>query len=375
MKVYIVGAIAEPGGTDRQAFEDERQRFEGACRAIGAALVRAEHVVHVDIPSWERLRNGTVAAPYIIQGIKEEKVHSKPFQVVLYQPTQLEPKDENTPAVDTIAEILAPVPGKPFNLQIEPRVYSSELEFFGNMRRADAFILIGGGPGTALTGQSAAYLRKPIVALKSFGGAAQQSFDLVLSSIYRELGVSERDKVALTRPWSADPEQNRDNADAVVRFTDELHTALVRAVAPEERMRRIFLLLMPLALAGWVGLLILVPQLISAVAYVLMLVLASVLGTGLRLLLAAQSSNAPAFTLTFVWSQVTLSLLVAFGLMLVYLIGGISFTGNIVDLTGYGNAAVSIGLSVIGFAAGYLLPVARLRSGLTELIAPTKPKE
>jgi hypothetical protein len=126
---------------------------------------------------------------------------------------------------------------------------------------------------------------------------------------------------------------------------------------------------MPIALLLWVLILIGLPSMTAAIAYLLLLVLAAILGTGLRLLTLLQSRLAPAFTFSFVWTQLTLSILVAFGLMLVYLIGGISFTGNLIELGTEGNSAIATGLSVVGFAAGFLLPIARLRSQLSDAIA------
>ncbi len=271
--------------------------------------------------------------------------------------------------MDTLEELMAPLPNNPSNISWTQRIFVSDQDFFPNMREADAFILMGGGPGTNLTGQTAAYLGKPVVALTAFGGAALQSFDLVLSAIYRDLNAKSPNMVALTQPWSKDPLKNRESADKVVEFASELYSAFTRRLLPGERTLRNFLLLMPIALFLWVLILIGIQSMTAAIAYLLLLVLASILGTGLRLLAQLQSRFAPVLTLSFVWTQLTLSILVAFGLMLVYLIGGISFTGSLIELGTKGNGAIATGLSVVGFAAGFLLPIARLRSQLSDAIA------
>jgi hypothetical protein len=373
MKVYVVGAIAEPGDplyADADQFKKIQDEFAGACSALGAALVRAGHTIYIDIPSWNRLRSGTTAVSYIVKGVKSEKISSKAYEIVLYQPKETEPTAPNTPTiVDTLGELMAPLKNNPSNINWTQRIFISDQDFFPNMREADAFILIGGGYGTNLTGQTAAYLGKPVVALTAFGGAALQSFDLVLSAVYRDLNVRSPNIVALTQPWDKEPQKNRDAADKVVEFTGELHSALTRRLLPGERTLRNFLLLMPIALLLWVLILIGLPSMTAAIAYLLLLVLAAILGTGLRLLTLLQSRLAPAFTFSFVWTQLTLSILVAFGLMLVYLIGGISFTGNLIELGTEGNSAIATGLSVVGFAAGFLLPIARLRSQLSDAIA------
>ncbi len=382
MKVYIVGAIAnrddrdasnyldDNGGFDKAKFDKVQKEFAGACMAIGAALVRAGHTIHIDIPSWKKLREQIIAVPYIVEGIKKEKIKTQAYEIVLYQPQDTEPRPPDTPnIVDTLAELMAPLADNPSNIKWTQRMFISDRDFFINMRDADAFILIGGGYGTNLTGQTAAYLGKPVVALTAFGGAAQQSFELVLSGIYRDLNVKSSNMVALTQPWDEDPEKNRESANKVVEFADELYYAMHRRLVPGEQTLRSFLLLMPIALGLWVLILIGIQSMMAAIAYILLLTLAAVLGTGLRLLTSVNSKNAPPFTFSFVWTQITLSILVAFGLMLVYLIGGISFTGNFIELGVGGNSAIATGLSVVGFAAGFLLPISRLRNQLNDAIA------
>lgn len=383
MKVYVVGAIAErnshdpnnqPYYADDAEFAKRKAEFAGACHALGAALVRAGHIIHIDIPSWERLRNGTIAVSYIVEGVKSEKIATSAYEIVLYQPKETEPPAPDTPSVvDTLAELMQPLRNNPSNIKWSQRIFISDQDFFTNMGYADAFILIGGGLGVNLTGQTAAYLGKPVVALTAFGGAALQSFDLVLSAIYRDLKIESSNMVALTQPWDADPQKNREAADKVVLFTKELYYALNRRLLPGERTLRSFLLLMPIALLLWVLILVGIQSMVAAIAYLLLLILAAVLGTGLRLLTLAQSRFAPAFTFSFVWTQLTLSILVAFGLMLVYLIGGISFTAEFIELGMGGNSAIATGLSVVGFAAGFLLPIARLRGQLSDAIGGQSP--
>lgn len=210
MKIYIVGAIPErkalraSDGTAESVnandfyandtdFESMRQTFASACIALGAAIVRARHNIYIDIPSWDRFRGGVVAVPYIIAGVKGETFSDKPYEIVLYQPKDVEPTDPRTPdIVDTLAELKQPLKDSKIKIEWKQRVYLSDQDFFRNMREADAFILIGGGPGTGLTGQTAAYLGKPVVALTAIGGAAQQSFELVFSSVYRDVTLRDR---------------------------------------------------------------------------------------------------------------------------------------------------------------------------------------
>lgn len=176
---------------------------------------------------------------------------------------------------------------------------------------------------------------------------------------------------ALTQAWDVDAEKNRALADQVVAFVSDLQHALARNRTPGEHELRLFIVVQIIALLTWVLLVNSLADLSAGVAYMVLLILASFLGTGLRLLARSQLRNGPTFTFTYVLTQATLSMLVAFGLMLVYLIGGISFTGEFIDLRAGGDSAIATGLSVIGFAAGFLLPIDRLRSQLDGAISST----
>jgi hypothetical protein len=69
--------------------------------------------------------------------------------------------------------------------------------------------------------------------------------------------------------------------------------------------------------------------------------------------------------------EAIIAMVVAFGLGLFYLIGSISFTGTVVALapnaTTFANIAVS--MSLIGLAAGYLVPLEKLRDRLQKIFA------
>lgn len=106
-------------------------------------------------------------------------------------------------------------------------------------------------------------------------------------------------------------------------------------------------------------------------AFFLLLYIAALLGAGLRVLASYQSNEITQLTFLGLWVDLVVSLVVAFGLALLYLIGSISFTGDVVVLkTGtekFANIAVS--MSLLGLAAGYLVPLNQLRQRLEKIVA------
>lgn len=112
--------------------------------------------------------------------------------------------------------------------------------------------------------------------------------------------------------------------------------------------------------------------LVVNVAFFLLLFFSALLGAGLRTLVAYQRGEAARLTLQGVLLDLVICLIVAFGLSLFYLIGGISFTGTVVVLdstTSSSFATISISMSLLGLAAGFLVPLTQLRERLERSIS------
>lgn len=421
MKVYVVGAIAEresqrevsdssnqtqyePIYETSEAFNKTLEEFSGACQAIGAALVRAGHSVIVDVADWGRLKNQTIVAQHVVEGIINASSIKRNVELIIYLPPETGSKLSEVAAVANELEKLLANEKLSKKVEVKREPYDGAKDFFRNATIADAFLLIGGGSGTGLTGQSAAFLTKPIITLTAFGGAAEQSYHLILSSIYRDLGLT-GEMVALTKRWDGDKSSHGGIADDVVEFAEALQLKLMRRKTPGEKQQ---INLMNWAIAVFVlwvfffailvtmnrapntlaqnplsgianffsgvfntpsdngnGVLSQVIMWFTPGLYVLLLVCASFLGSTLRLLSRSDLRTAPAYTYFYVRKEVFLAILVAFGLMLLYMIGGISFTGaNMVALVESPNGAIGTALSTIGFAAGFILPIVRLREQL-----------
>lgn len=87
---------------------------------------------------------------------------------------------------------------KPFNRQID-RNKHWEATYYRSLRDAHGIILVGGGRSTLITGFLALGYRIPLLALASFGGAAQQVWEAI--SPGQDLPSSE-DSNLMMKPWA-----------------------------------------------------------------------------------------------------------------------------------------------------------------------------
>lgn len=110
------------------------------------------------------------------------------------------------------------------------------------------------------------------------------------------------------------------------------------------------------------------------VAFFLLLYISTAVGTGLRVLVAFQSNQLSRLTGFAVWIELVVALSVAFGLALFYLIGSISFTGKVsmLESNAQNFPTIAVSMSLLGLAAGYLVPLDKLRDRLQKIFAEEK---
>jgi hypothetical protein len=110
------------------------------------------------------------------------------------------------------------------------------------------------------------------------------------------------------------------------------------------------------------------------VAFFLLLYISTAVGTGLRVLVAFQSNQLTRLTGFAVGVELVVALSVAFGLALFYLIGSISFTGQVSMLASNAQnfPMVAVSMSLLGLTAGYLVPLDKLRDRLQKTFAEEK---
>ncbi len=398
LRVLVKGAIPEedfyndpenrsdfPAGKTYAQFKAE---FIGACRAIGRALAMSEHTIMVGVPHWDRLRTGVTVASYVILGYHENE-HEDKRDVTFFAPKEPEPPDETSDVKDTIQEF-----NNLDNIRIRERFLEhgpTSAMMIPGVADADAVILIGGGEGSESIGYAAYALGKPIVGVTRFQGAAKLITEtLVFDKYLRSSGIPVEDLRILQREWKPWDEQqeaesperkaNLDIAIGVVDLIQKLNRVSVDRDKRTRRMLRGTVLIINSLILAWLlvflgGAALKQEPFMLSLAFFIQLFLAATIGTGLRVLVQYQTGRLVRLAGMQLFVEITISLIVAFGLALLYLIGGISFTGEIVVLgTGSGEgsvntfATVAVTMSLIGLASGYLMPLTTLREQLERFL-------
>lgn len=385
VKVLIKGSIPTleefkalyPGKND-QDFTNYKNSFIAASEALGVALARAGHTMMVGVPEWKPLKTGLTVAPYVVQGasqVKSEKGH----KVIFYAPQDPDEPD-TTPEVDTLRE-LNNLP----NVSLEERFLGKgpwSAAMIPDVQEADTVILLGGGEGTASIGYAAYSLNKPIVAITWFNGAAQAISDNLLFNDYvrnqARYHITSAELRSLQAEWfpKGSPEDkltaNFESATHVI----SLATRLVKEyVASNRRAQAILWLTVGYLVAFvllWLAIFLTELPISSEVRFFALLFFSSILGVGLRTLVAYQERRISQLSYLELGVDLAIALIVAFGLALIYLIGGISFTGTVVVLnaaedTTFANIAIS--MSLLGLAAGFLVPLKQLQERLEKIVS------
>lgn len=406
MKVLMVGSIDRPapGRSTPQAGAAAKPQFVAACRALGGALARKNHSIMVGVPDWNMLITRDTVASHVIEGASAVavKTGAPRHPIVFYGPHDPEPPNKTPDVVDTLQEF-----EKLPNLDLQER-FTSRTEYkaklIPNVNDVDVVMLVSGGDGTASIGYAAYSMNKPVIAITSLGGAARAIHDDVLLGEYgrfvKQGDVTETELRALSANWSADPgsPDNSAIADRIVSTTEKLVAAYGHALWRSRRAVGAITAGMGLLLLVWLLVYLggsgvpqpgaetvatsgqvkdwkLIAQLWSGpLAFFALLYISACLGTGLRVLASYQSNEITVLTPLGLWIDLVVSLIVAFGLALFYLVGSISFTGTVVALSAgdktFGN--ISVSMSLLGLAAGYLVPLDRLRARLETVVAEQK---
>jgi hypothetical protein len=396
MKILVIGSFRSPHPSekptdkpDEKFIADHKLRFEAACRALGEALVRRDHLVMVGVPDWSMLQSRNTVANFIVEGankapLKDKKKNS----LVFYGPQEPEPEDktrDKTP--DSLMEFK-----KLEHLDIKDKYVGSgvsKARMIPNVADVDAVMLISGREGTESIGYAAYSMEKPVIAITAFRGAAESiSKEVLLQDYSRFLKqeiVNENDLRALDVQWDEDENKDRSQAEAVVDATEKLVKAYGQARKKTLRVLKWTIGLLVLLLFGWVGFylsaynasnLATPKDFLIQISFFVLLYISSLLGSGLRTLVSYQENRIAQLTFLGLGIDAAISLLVAFGLALIYLIGGISFTGKVVVLQPAGTGVekysafttVAISMSLLGLAAGYLVPLKKLTERLANIV-------
>jgi len=325
MQFLIVGSTNFPASTERL-----KEDFKDACREIGAALAKAGHILVLgsDRPH--------TADFYITEGANGvEGVRTK---VLIYGPD-----DGPTP--------FAGERDKFANIEFSYHRINGPWTV-GRVHQilaADAVILIGGALGVTQTGYSAPMLQRPVLAIPSFGGAAADVWRQLESDYKRVEGFTAKAN-NLRESW------HRTHAEIVVKLVEDLvkrNPYKIRDIGSQLSL----LLALLILLTAWV-ILFVYPLNSKSLTFFILLGLSALLGTGLRTTLRLNAYESSRISVRQLINEITIGLILAFGLALFYLSGGLVVTGrfDFVKLADDNDfIRVSIMMSLLGLAASVLI--------------------
>lgn len=348
MKILVVGSTEYTGGK-----EEVQSQFEEACKQLGASLAKANHTIVVGSDGK------TTADRHVVFGANEVEGRHK---VLIIRPTS---------GATPFEEDRAKLPKIDFSFRRSRGSWAVGRIY--QIQEVDAVIMVGGGRGTAQVGYAAPALKKPVLAIAAFGGAARDTWDEFLEAEYNQLGFFDYNffggKLAnLKETW--DPSM----ADLVVSATKTLVER--NPYRSEKIMPQSVMVVLPVLLYGlWISLFVNEIKSLMTVSVFVLLILSALLGTGLRTALRTLREVRPRISVRRVLNEGVIGLLVSFGLSLLYLAGGVTITGDMTfvsvsDPLEFQRIALS--MSILGFAAGLLIEraaeqlIGRLENVLTE---------
>jgi hypothetical protein len=315
-------------------------------------------------------------AAFVLEGASRQPAKDgAPHAAVLYAPRSTASEENPSQLIDALQKIKT-LP----NLRLEDRMLGKSGYagiMISHIAEADLVVLLGGGEGTAGMAYAAISVKKPCIGITSLGGAARDVSEDILEPALEKLagqaGLSADDLRALHAPWTADEEKNRAVAEAITAAAEKIVQAQTEARARPWYALVSVLAAMCILLSAWLGVYFRfggsLPS--APAAFFLLLFIAALLGVGARLLAGLQAGAAKPVTFPELLVDGVIALLVAFGLALVYLIGGIAFTGRVIILepaNAEAFAGISITMTLLGLTAGFLLPFHRLRNWLAGVI-------
>ncbi len=215
------------------------------------------------------------------------------------------------------------------------------------IQEADVAIVIGGGSGTVGIAYSTRALKKPVLAIPSFKGAAKEIWDISLHDYETRYGVTPGEIETLREAWGGAA------ADVTVRVAEKL----VKRNPFRSNVPHVAMLCSVFVMTGlWVALFLRSFGLSNDLTFFLLLGIAALLGTGLHSSLRLRRGEVAQLTARDLLSGATIGILLAFGLALLYLAGGIVLTGKYVTLGSPEDfTRIAVSMSVLGLAAGFLL--------------------
>lgn len=324
------------GSTRYEGSNNKKNNFVKACEAIGFSLARAGHSIIVGSEKED------TADLYVVKGFCSFEGNKK--KVLVYRPEEGETPyyeiKENSKRVD-------------FEYRRSKGHWA--VNRVNQILAADGVVLIGGGDGTLQAGYVAPVLGRPVLAIPYFGGAAEKVWRTIESD-YKSI------KELSTRVSTLKEKWENGNEEIVVNLIESLvknNPYCTGSCWPQVFFSGLMLLFFFI----WV-LLLNFPVYTNLLNFFLLLAVSSFLGSGLRRALLLYKNNDNIILWKQILNEMTASLLLGFGLALMYLCGGLTITGKLefINLSvGADFLRIAVSMSVLGFAAGYLVEEATER--------------
>jgi hypothetical protein len=318
-KIHIVGS--EP----RNSTNFEEMKL--ACAAIGKEI--ASRGFGVVIGS---LRPNT-ADYYVIQGMSEVDCVS---EVIFFRKAGETPVEEPE------------LPNGKGKFNLVERKYQGNRHLTA-LLESRAIVVIGGQSGTSTAGFAAFSLKRPVLAVPQFGGAAKEIWDAVSSRYGQVLTHAELDM--LSAKWGDS------SASCVVNAAIKLS----KNNPFDDRVQhpQIFLSAVTLILiAAWMLLFNYGSQVTGTVNYAmffLMIGISSVIGTITRTLINVYFEVVEVFSSKKILSDFVLGIIVGFGFFLILQASGILLTGDKLKFDAQAFQRLSVFMSLVTLASAFLL--------------------
>lgn len=371
MKILVMGIFTRKNGESDSDHDARLPKFAAASFAVGKALAERGDIIIVTVPSWQHVTQGTAVARHVVQGANEvSSGNGQKTEIVLYTPRNSEP-DDDTPDIRTLP-----------NITIHEQIMDSPLGIsykLPDVNKADVIIVVDGGAVVQAIATAADSFGKTVVPLISLGDVPKSLHDDLLRKdfdYYLEQGdISPTEVRALEANWSPErqDEGNMQNAREIVGLIKKLTALRARADAQNTRWLLITVGLTILSIATWVAVFASSWMQENTWSFFIFLFLAVWPGISLRTLVSYQNGMIVRLTGSGLLIDFGVACVIAFGLALLYLIGSIAFTGQLaVDFSKELNTDITrtaVSISILGLAAGYLVPLGRLRELLENTLA------
>jgi hypothetical protein len=340
MKIHVVGS--QPHNMTADEFES----LKSACRDIGRELASRGHEIAI-----ASLRENT-ADRHIAEGMKA--VEGKKHKLTLYKR-----HDEKLEALELL-------PKDRFDVTVQ--------DYKGNrhinaLAEGMPMLVIGGQGGTITAGFSAFALKRPVLALPQFGGAAKDIWDAVSIRYGRSLTSDTLD--ALSGRWT------ENTAKVVVGALEQL----VKNNPFDDRIQGPQILLSSAALVmvfSWVILFSLGPDVGGWLRYLVFFAaigVASVIGTLTRTFLKVYFDVVEVYSPQRLLSDFVLGLIMGFGFFLFMQASGVLLTGDKLAFDAADFQRLAVLMSLVTLASALLLErsIDRFRERIGKYIEEEKP--